>query len=457
MPNFKKLAKTYHLEAIKTLQSFIQKASVYDEKSIQENAPYGEGVKSALDYVAKLGKEMGFSVDSCQGYCTEISYGNQGKLIGIYAHSDVVPVSGNWKYPPFSGRIDGEGKERRMWGRGTSDDKGPLIAALYAIKLLKDNNLIDDYSVRLVSGGDEERGSSCLENYFHKLNKKPSDYGFTPDADFPLIYAEKGMGGSYLHQEVKLGPVVAMDGGIVGNAVCDRMLVTLPSDKKFIAYLKEKGIDCEINEYPEIMIIAFKGKASHGSVPEKGINAGLIAFKALGEFYQLDFLKNLSFVLADPNGMNFHGDCLSKELGKNTYNYGIIKYDGKTLGISVDFRYGEEADPKLCLKNLKEASKMELETREPVKPLLFAKDSPLVSTLMKSYKRMTHRFFDKPLAIGGGTYAKEAPNCVAYGSAFRNHPGDIHSPNEYIYIDDFLDQIAIYADAIYSLGKIKDR
>ena len=146
----------------------------------------------------------------------------------------------------------------------------------------------------------------------------------------------------------------------------------------------------------------------------------------------------------------------SPELGECTYNYGIISYDGKgLLKISLDFRYGEAAKPEECLKMLQDFVNMDLEVLSKSPMLLFDKKSPLISTLMKSYKRMTHRFFDKPIAIGGGTYAKEALNCVAYGSAFPEHPGDIHSPNEYIYLEDFYKQIAIYADAIYSLGKIK--
>ena len=107
------------------------------------------------------------------------------------------------------------------------------------------------------------------------------------------------------------------------------------------------------------------------------------------------------------------------------------------------------------MEKLSQATGLSVKVESVAPILLFDKKSPLVSTLMKSYRRMTMRLFDKPMAIGGGTYAKEAKNCVAYGSAFPKHPGDIHSPNEYIYIDDFLAQIAIYADAIYSLGNLK--
>ena len=454
MPNFKKLAKLYDHHAILALQEFVRKNSVYDPKTIEKGAPYGKGVKSALDYVAELGHSMGAKVDLCDGHATELTFGEEGPIIGIYAHSDVVPISGSWKYPPFSAKIDGEGKSRRMWGRGTSDDKGPLIAALYSCKLLQDNGLLDGYRVRLVAGGDEERGSSCLEYYFHELKKEPSVYGFTPDAEFPLIYAEKGIAHFNAVNKVDLRPIVAIDGGVVVNAVCDKVVVTWPIDRKFQSHFLEKKIPGDINLAGDIMIVSFKGKSAHASTPEVGVNAMLLAFKTLGEFYKIEVLQNLANVLADPFGAGFGGQNTSKELGKATYSYGLVNYASGKLCFSVDFRFGESANPDELIEKFKAKTGMEIEMHGKSKVLLFDKKSPLVSTLMKSYKRMTHKFFDKPLAIGGGTYAKEAPNCVAYGSAFKDHPGDIHSPNEYIYIDDFLAQIAIYADAIYSLGQV---
>lgn len=455
MPNFKKLAKVYEHNAILALQELVHRESVYDPTTIGEGAPYGKGVKSALDYVAKLGKDYGFEVDTCEGYCTELSFGEgNGPLIGIYAHSDVVPVSGKWDNPPFGAKITGEGKNRIMWGRGTSDDKGPLIAVLYAVKLLKDNGLIKNYRVRLVAGGDEERGSSCLEHYFHSLNKPDSDYGFTPDAEFPLIYAEKGISHFLAKRKVDLSPIVAIDGGFVANAVCDKVLVTIPADKKFAAAYKDSK-EVEVNEAGPIMIVTVKGKTAHGSTPELGDNAAVKAFKVFGEFYKHEYLLKLSKALADVNGKGFDGFNESPELGKSTWNIGIIKYKDGILSFTEDFRYGETADKDKLIENFQKATEMAAEGVTSAPYLLYDKKGPLVSTLMKSYRRMTWKLFDKPMAIGGGTYAKEAKNCVAYGSAFKDHPGDIHSPNEYIYIDDFLAQIAIYADAIHSLGQLK--
>ena len=457
MPNFKKLAKVYEDNALKALQAFVRKESVYDPKTISKGAPYGEGVKSALDYLGQLATNYGFKVDYCDGYATEISIGDEGPIIGIYAHSDVVPATGKWDYLPFDGTVIGEGKNRKMIGRGTSDDKGPLIASLYAMKLLKDNGLVNGYRIRLVSGGDEERGSSCLDYYFHKLHKEDAKYGFTPDADFPLIYAEKGISKGELVKKIDLAPIVAIDGGAVSNQVCDKVVFTLPVDREYKKHFEEAKLAGSVTISGSIMVATFKGVAAHGSTPEKGKNAVAIAFEDLGKFYKNDFLAHLAEVINDYNGIKFGFSNKSKELGLTTYNYGVISYKDNVLKLSLDFRYGEDVNPSENINKLAEVASMDINLGGSVAPLLFDKKSPLVSTLMKSYKKMTHRYFDKPLAIGGGTYAKEAKNTVAYGSAmnYKGHPGDIHSINEYIYVDDLFEQIAIYADAIYRLGMLK--
>ncbi len=449
MPNFKKLTKQYQTNACVALQQFVKINSVYDASSIAHNAPFGAGVKKALDYVAKLGKDMGFKVDKCDGYCTELTIGDEGPIIGIYAHSDVVPVSGKWDLSPFSGQL----KDGRIWGRGSIDDKGPLIASLYAIKALKDAGLIRGYRVRLVSGGDEERGSSCLKYYFHHLKKEQAVYGFTPDADFPLIYGEKAIRRYNLSFTGQLGPIIAMEGGVVANAVCDKIVVTMKKDPKFLSLLKERKIDVDISEAGDVSILAFKGKSAHGSTPAEGINAAGTAFSLIGDFYHLESLSKFAKAISSPDGKVWGGYSHSKELLDATYNYGIVKYDGNKLTSTLDFRFGEEADPDQLIGNLSKYVGLEAQLVSDTEALLFDTKSTLVSTLMKSYKRQTMQFFAKPFTIGGGTYAKECKNTVAFGAAFEGHPGNMHSPNEYIYLEDFNKCMAIYADAIYSLGK----
>ena len=147
--------------------------------------------------------------------------------IGIFAHADVVPATGDWVSPPFEPVRDG-----KLYGRGTSDDKGPAIAAYYAIKALHDNNLINGYSIRLVIGGDEERGSSCMHFYFNTYKAKAPDYGFTPDAEFPLIYGEKGIINFKMSKKIDLSPIIAFKGGEASNSVIDKVNVVFTKRRK---------------------------------------------------------------------------------------------------------------------------------------------------------------------------------------------------------------------------------
>ena len=144
MPNFKKLAKNYEHNAVLTLQDLVKINSVYDQKTVTPATPYGKGVDQALSAFLTIAQEHGFKTEKTLNRCAEVSYGDKGPLIGVYAHLDVVPATGKWDNPPFEAKIIGEGKEKKMIGRGTSDDKGPLVAAYYAMKLLKDKGLIDD-------------------------------------------------------------------------------------------------------------------------------------------------------------------------------------------------------------------------------------------------------------------------------------------------------------------------
>jgi acetylornithine deacetylase/succinyl-diaminopimelate desuccinylase-like protein len=154
---FAVMAEKYQTEALESLKEDIKINSIYDEKTATKENPFGLGVRKALDYIADLGKKLGFQIDYCDHYATELSYG-KGPLIDIYAHQDVVPVSPHWATDPFYPTI----KDDVMYARGAADDKGPGISCLYGAKLCMDQGLLDGVRLRFVFGGNEERGSLCL-------------------------------------------------------------------------------------------------------------------------------------------------------------------------------------------------------------------------------------------------------------------------------------------------------
>ena len=187
--NFEKITSKYKKDVLEKLAEFVLINSVYDEKSVSKADPFGAGVSEALNYIATLAYYDGFDVKNYDNKVVEIIAGKGVKNITIMAHADVVPTGDGWKQNPFVVRET----KTHLYGRGVADDKGPCLAAYYALKALKDNKLLGRYQVRLLVGGNEERGSLCMEHYFHTLNKPQPTYGFSPDSNFPLIFAEKGI------------------------------------------------------------------------------------------------------------------------------------------------------------------------------------------------------------------------------------------------------------------------
>jgi len=452
--NFKKESEKYFDIAVKNLQDLIKINSVYDEKSVTKDSPYGMGVSNAFKFMEKLAKEDGFNVDMCDGHCIEISTGTEGKTIGIFAHLDVVPISGEWTYPAFGAEIH----DGKMYGRGTSDDKGPAMAAYYALKLLKDRKLIKGYKVKLVLGGNEERGSSCLKYYFNTLKKPQPEYGFTPDGDFPLIYGEKGICDFDLVGKLDLTPVLSIDAGVAPNAVIDSAIVTLKNAKPLLDYLdNHKNVAYKLlKEEGEITTIKFVGKSAHGSMPEKGINAGMNLLEALAETYKNPEIVKFVSQFKDFNGRGVNECHETKYLGITTYNLGILSYKDGLYKATINFRYPEGVNSKELFARIQKQTNLKLVPDEDERVLYFDPEkTEFIKVLADVYVRETGDTVNKPMTIGGGTYAKECANVVAFGSHFPGKEDYIHSPDEKIDMEDFYTSIPLYADAILSLGNIK--
>jgi len=444
--DYKKLLQNYAEEMLQKLNEFLAINSVYDAKTVTKEHPFGLGVHNALQYIGKLGEELGFSVDYCDGYATELTIGKGEKLISIFAHADVVPASGNWMFDPFTPTA----KDGKIFARGTSDDKGPLISALYSTKALADAGLINDYRVRIVVGGDEERGSGCLHHYFEVLKKENPTYGFTPDSDFPLIYGEKQIIDFYPEIAVKLPKIHKISGGVATNAVCDRVVVEMEEDKGFLQYLKSQNIAFEL----EGSKVIFTGKSCHGSTPELGVNAALICLGAIGAYYKIPEVSKIADNLTDTSGLKFDGFSHSKLLGDTTYCLGMISYEKEKLSFTINFRSGENVVLKDIVANFDAHFGTKSEMKEPSPYVLFNPKCKLVKTLLKTYRKETHDK-TKPLTTGGGTYAKHAPNTIAFGALFPNRESRMHEPDEYISLEDFYLSSVIYARAIHYLGKLK--
>ena len=432
---------------IEELKRFLSINSVFDESTVSKEKPYGNGVSEALEYVAKLGMQYGFEVDKCDGHATELTIGEGEKVIGIFAHADVVPATGVWSQPPFAPYV----KDGKLYARGSSDDKGPFMAAFYAALALKQAGLIKNYKIRFVVGGDEERGSSCLDYYFKGLKKPSPTYGFTPDADFPVIYGEKGINDFFPEIDVEIPHVKSIKGGAATNAVCDKVEITLDDPKAVVEYCTKNVIEhkCEGN------IVTIFGKSAHGSTPEKGVNAAIKTLQILGEVYEVKTLLNLAEGLADTTGAKFGCFCETKLMGKTTYCVGIISFEKGHLKFSVNFRYPETVKSNEYIEKFDAYFGTKSSVGEESKLLFFDPKSKLVKTLMKAYVKETKDYFHGPITIGGGTYAKHCENTVAFGALFPDREYVMHQPDEYMPVNDILESAIIYARAIKALGKLK--
>ena len=450
---YEKLTEKYQKDLLKSLSEFVAIDSVYDEETKDEQNPFGKGVSDALNYIADLAKKDGFEVTNYDNMVVEIIVGSGKKNLTIMAHADVVPEGTGWENDPFKVTE----KKGVLYGRGVADDKGPLLASYYALKALRDNNMLGDYQVRFLVGGNEESGSLCLEHYFKTLKKPQPTLGFSPDSDFPLIFAEKGIINFESKFKLNIPGLISIKGGVASNSVIEKCEVKFELNIDFLHYIGDhfSKSEAQVVTEDDVTTVTFVGKAAHGALPELGVNAGLIALQTLARFTKNETLDKVVklFKPLDASGYNCSGS--SREMGKNSSNVGLIGFENGVLSIITNFRYVDTCDRGSLIENIKEAVKPGTAKVLGEAPLLyFPKDSALVSTLLKSYRDETGDLKTKPLAIGGGTYAKEADNSVAFGMQFPGWESNMHSPGESVMKEHLFKGMAIYARAIFDLGQL---
>jgi succinyl-diaminopimelate desuccinylase len=451
--DWKKLVDPYKEEAFETLKELVAINSVLDKSTATKEKPFGNGVDAALEYVAKLGEKLGFKVDRCDNYVTELTYGEGDKVLDVYAHVDVVPVKEeNWTGNPFSLRlVDGN----IMYGRGTSDDKGPGLSCLYAIKALMDNNMLGGYKLRFLFGGNEENDSLCLEHYFKEMKKEYPTYGFSPDAEYPLIYAEKSIYAYTADYSVEIKGVKPFSLGTALNVVMAEAECEITEGGETIAkmlpnYLK---MHSEVKATFDGKSLKFLGHPYHGSTPWNGVNAGLHMLNFLGDVFGLKLLNDIFEDYNDGMGERFGGNFKDKYFTESSYNVGRIAFDGHKLTIAVNTRFPAGMDSKTVIDNVKALTKADVTLLGGSDGFVADPDSDFIKILLNSYQTETGDYTSKPLAIGGGTYARESRNSVAFGSQFIGRDYRMHGDDEFFPLSDFNDSMQIYAHAVYDLGE----
>ena len=448
---YQELVKPYQEEMMKTLKEFIAIDSVYDDNTRDEANPFGKGVSKALQYIENLAKKDGFIVHNYDNMVVEILTNELEPNVTIMAHADVVPTGTGWPQDPFELTEKGD----FLYARGVADDKGPLLSCYYGLKALRDNNLLGNYQVRFLVGGNEERGSACMEHYFQTLKKKQPTYGFSPDSAYPLTYAEKGIIGFIVRKDIDLPEVISIKGGVASNSVIEKCEVLMKEDLNFVAFLNNNDVDFSYLARGDKMILTFNGLAAHGSVPWMGKNAAMEAVKQLGNYYKNADLELLYKLYSPLRGEGVNAAAHSEDMGDNSLNVGLFSLENGKLEMVVNYRHIEKVTAEQMINNVKEASKPFDAEVAGVSPLLyFPKDHPLIKTLLRVYQEETGDLETQIIASGGGTYAKEADNIVAFGMEYPGHDPKMHGVNENTKKSYLYESMGIFAHAIIELGKL---
>lgn len=451
MINYKAEASKRKDEIVDDLKQMVAIKSIYDEETISENAPYGANIRKALDRFIEMAERDGFTYKDVDGHAGYIEYGEGDDLVGVLGHLDVVPLGEGWNFDPLACTEE----EGYLFGRGTSDDKGPSLAAYHAIKLLKDNDVKLNRRVRLIVGCDEETGFRCVEYY--KEHEEIPSYGFTPDANFPVIYGEKGIIQLFLNSEQD-SIIEQMNGGEVGNVVIGQANATIKGDIKavefneFLASNNLKG-SIEGNTY------FVEGKPAHAMEPHEGVNAGVYLLEFISKNYDDAYATNLYNLLLSYTGSGLGIDYEGQYMGPLTMNVGVIRIANNKQSVLIDIRYpdGLEASDvfaKIEAKIVPLNITMDIDTD---KDKVFLDPNGEMIKILESVYREETGDYDSPLiTMGGGTYAKALDNHVAYGMEFPKEVkpsivGDIHQADEAVSIEALVNGTAIYAHAIVKL------
>ena len=411
--------------------------------------PFGENVYRALMYMLDLAQKDGFEVYNDQNFGGHIDFKGKGsEVIALVNHLDVVPEGDlkNWNSDPFKAEV----RDGKLFGRGVLDNKGPLVICYYAMKALKDAGFMPERTVRLILGCDEETNWEGMDHYMKNV-KADIAGGFSADADFPVIHAEKGIVQYWINIPLTRETsdrIVKLEGGTVMNAVPDSAVLAIKPGNA-------AGIDA-------LITITSTGKTAHAAWPEKGENAISNLFSKIGKTdIDCEELMKLAEFYNEHIGYDVRGKKIGCGLtdepsGELTFNVSRIEKHGCGIRIGVDIRFPvtyKEEDVRRGIEEVLAPYGYSLEIVKIQDPLYVPKDDPMVETLMDVYKECTGDVDAKPVVIGGGTYARAVPNTVAFGPVMPGDADLCHLPNEYMELSQIKKAAEIFIKAICELSR----
>lgn len=447
------------------LFSLLEINSERDDSKVDAEHPFGPGPVKALHKFLEIADRDGYPTKNVDNYAGHFEFGEGDEVLGIFAHMDVVPAGSGWDTDPYTPTI----KDGKLYARGASDDKGPTTACYYGLKIIKELGLPTSKKVRFIVGTDEESGWGDMDYYFEHVGLPEPDFGFSPDAEFPIINGEKGNITEYLHfagENAGAACLHSFTGGLRENMVPESATAVVSGElanlaDKLDAFCKENNLRFELattdQERFQVTII---GKSAHGAMPASGVNGATYLAKFLNQFDfagpakdYLDIAGNI--LLDDHEGKALKVAHVDEKMGALSMNAGVFRFDEANADntIALNFRYPQGTSP--------EAIQAVLETLPVAKvtlsehghtPHYVPMEDPLVQTLLSVYEKQTGLKGHEQV-IGGGTFGRLLKRGVAYGAMFPDSVDTMHQANEFIDLDDLFRAAAIYAEAIYELIK----
>nr|WP_317448304.1 dipeptidase PepV [uncultured Sellimonas sp.] len=457
--DFEKKIREDRESLIRDIMELVSIDSVEGEP--KEGMPFGEGPAKALQCFLDLAEEAGLRTENFDNYAGHADYGEGKEVVGILGHVDVVPCGEGWICDPFQPQI----KDGKIYGRGVLDNKGPMLVCLHAVKILKEMGIPLRKKIRLIVGANEETDWKCMDYYFGEKKITPPQISFTPDAEFPLNHAEKGVFQYQLVADLK--EKIEISGGNAYNSVAESASALLPAGSEETVRERmtkwEEATRCKISCQTEEngVRLSVRGFAAHAASPAKGINAvsGLmymiVDLGLEGELLEIArwYMKYIGF---DLQGKGLGIDLSDEISGTLSFNVGKAEVlDGKLI-LSIDNRvpvtYKCKEVQDLLEKNL-EGSRFRFENPQITEAIYVPKDSFLVTTLMDVYREVTKDHDAEPQVDGACSYARALENCVAFGAILPGQPDLMHQKNEYLELDKLDLWMKIYLEAIYRLAQ----
>ena len=455
--NLRELVQQMEPQLLACLQENLRIPSV--QGAAEPGAPYGAAVRQSLDHVLAAAQKLGLRTVNMDGQLGWCEYGEGDEMVAVLGHLDVVPAGDGWSVDPWGGEI----RDGRIFGRGTMDDKGPSIAAMFALAALKQSGLPLRRRVRVMFGCNEETGAADMKHYLAQGGEIPV-MGFTPDGEYPVINGEKGIiNATFVRKLNQTGElrILSIQGGTAGNVVPATAQARLACPRELaqrIVQLNSPKVSFTLTE--EGLLVQTQGVSAHGSTPEQGENAIGRLMLALDTLpFEGDGAEVIHF-LASRLGMETDGESLRIVLedapsGSLTLNWGTLEGDESQWRMKLNYRYPVTKEYTDCAPVLDAAFQKAgfvKESEQHKAKLYIPENSELVQTLLRVYVAQTG-LPGQAKSIGGGTYAKSLPNILAFGPVF---PGDEireHKPDEFMELSRLMENAQLIGEAMYEMAK----